>query len=526
MSNALLSSSILDPLLPYQQDVIRECLSHWVTVIEKSRRIGISWVLSWLAVTVATSAASAGGMDVFYMGYEKDMTRTFIDDCAAHAKMLTGISAEVSEEIFKDADNPDKDIYVFRIKFASGFEIVALPSVPRSFRSKQGLVILDEAAFVDNLEDMIKAALALRIWGARIIILSTHKGTANPFNELILACRGGKKPYHVMRITFDQAVEQGLYRKICQKNGLEWSAEAEKIWYDEIIAEFGDLADEELHVIPANDNEAFIPFSLIQARQIKGVPVVELELKPEFALKEKNERERIVKDWCDEHLAPLVDRFDPKLRHAFGEDFARSGDLTVFWFLALERSFIKHTPFIVELRNVPHEQQKQILFYILEKLPNFTGAMDGRGNGHYLAEVTAQKYPSRVEIVMISEGWYRDVMPFLKAAFEDGEITIPYDAGVQDDLRCLRTIRGVARVPDTRTSDKKGKRHGDAAIALAMAIMASKAEVMEYGFTAIPNPNAPGVGNDNRGLDPIEREILMERAGMQNTYGLRGSVRL
>ncbi|MFT8515616.1 MAG: hypothetical protein ABF673_00910 [Acetobacter persici] len=526
MSGALLSSSALDPLLPYQQDVIRECLSNPVTVIEKSRRIGISWVLSWLAVTVATAAPSAGGMDVFYMGYEKDMTRTFIDDCAAHALLLTGVSAEVSEEIFKDPDKPEKDIHVFRIKFASGFEIVALPSVPRSFRSKQGLVILDEAAFVDNLAEMIKAALALRIWGARIIILSTHKGVTNPFNELILDCRSGKKPYHVMRITFDEAVEQGLYKKICQKNGLEWSAEAEKKWYDEIISEFGDLADEELHVIPANDNEAFIPFGLIQARQVKGVPVVELELTSEFTLKDKSERESFVKHWCEENLAPLLDKFDPKLRHAFGEDFARSGDLTVFWFLAIERSFMKRTPFIVELRNVPHEQQKQILFYILKKLPNFTGAMDGRGNGHYLAEVTAQEYPNRVEIVMISEAWYRESMPPLKAAFEEGEVTIPYDSGVQDDIRCLRTIRGVARVPESRSSDEKGKRHGDAAIALAMAIMASKAEVMEYGFTPIPNPLAPGIANENSGTDPLERELLMERAGMGNPYGLRGRVRL
>ncbi|WP_237389035.1 hypothetical protein, partial [Acetobacter persici] len=60
----------------------------------------------------------------------------------------------------------------------------------------------------------------------------------------------------------------------------------------------------------------------------------------------------------------------------------------------------------------------------------------------------------------------------------------------------------------------------------AMAIMASKAEVMEYGFTAIPNPLAPGVANENSGADSLERELLMERAGMGNPYGLRGRVRL
>lgn len=49
----------------------------------------------------------------------------------------------------------------FRIKFASGFEIMALSSAPRGLRIKQGVVIIDEAAFVDNLKELLKAALAL-----------------------------------------------------------------------------------------------------------------------------------------------------------------------------------------------------------------------------------------------------------------------------------------------------------------------------------------------------------------------------
>ncbi|MFT8953471.1 MAG: hypothetical protein ABF979_14505 [Gluconobacter sp.] len=46
---------VRDPLLPYQQRVIQEVLSHNVTVIEKSRRIGISWVLAWVAVITAAA---------------------------------------------------------------------------------------------------------------------------------------------------------------------------------------------------------------------------------------------------------------------------------------------------------------------------------------------------------------------------------------------------------------------------------------------------------------------------------------
>ncbi len=57
---------------------------------------------------------------------------------------------EVEETLF-DQDDDDKAINAFRIKFASGFEIMALSSAPRGLRGKQGVIIIDEAAFVDSL---------------------------------------------------------------------------------------------------------------------------------------------------------------------------------------------------------------------------------------------------------------------------------------------------------------------------------------------------------------------------------------
>ena len=45
----------------------------------------------------------------------------------------------------------------------------------------------------------------------------------NPFNELITDIRAGKKPYSIHRITFDEAVSDGLYRRICLRLGKELS---------------------------------------------------------------------------------------------------------------------------------------------------------------------------------------------------------------------------------------------------------------------------------------------------------------
>ena len=71
---------------------------------------------------------------------------------------------------------------------------------------------------------------------------------------------------------------------------------------------------------------------------------------------------------------------------------------------------------------------------------------------------------------MISESWYRETMPKLKSRIEDKTVVLPKSADVLSDLRSLRVVKGVARVPDVRGRDATGKRHGDAAVALAMAI--------------------------------------------------------
>lgn len=41
----------------------------------------------------------------------------------------------------------------------------------------------------------------------------------------------------------------------------------------------------------------------------------------------------------------------------------------------------------------------------------------------------------------------------LKVRFEDRTMTDPKDEGILSDLRSLRVVRGVARVPETRSKD-------------------------------------------------------------------------
>ncbi|MBD1220586.1 hypothetical protein IDM30_15410 [Acinetobacter seifertii] len=85
-----------------------------------------------------------------------------------------------------------------------------MTSRPSNLRGRQGRVILDEAAFHESLDELLKAALALLIWGGCVRVISTHDGEDNPFNELINEIRAGKRKGTVHRTTFRDAVAQGL----------------------------------------------------------------------------------------------------------------------------------------------------------------------------------------------------------------------------------------------------------------------------------------------------------------------------
>lgn len=192
------------------------------------------------------------------------MTQTFIRDCAFWAKTLN-VLAEKSEEIV--LRDEDRDITVYRIRFASGFNVWGLPSEARSLRSKQGRVIIDEAAFVDDLPELMKAAFALLMWGGSVSILSTHNGEENPFNELLKEIRSGERNYSLHRTTLDDAIADGLFKTICKRANPPrvWSREAEEAGRAGIIADYGDGADEELFCIPNRSSGAYLTATMIEA---------------------------------------------------------------------------------------------------------------------------------------------------------------------------------------------------------------------------------------------------------------------
>lgn len=454
-----------DVLLPYQKEWLADKSA--VKVWEKSRRIGASYVEALCSAVLASLKKSAGGMSSFYLSYSKEMTQQFVNDCAFWAKIL-GIACSGMEEVV--LKNEDKDITVYKIRFDSGFEVWGLPSVPRSLRSKQGHVVIDEAAFCEDLRELLKAAMALLMWGGSVSILSTHNGDDNPFNELITEIREGKKDYTLHRTTITDALSDGLYKRICEVRGREWTAEKEKEWLTQLEKDYGDAAEEELYCVPSSSGARYFPSSLIQSVADKSIPVFRFAESDAFTFEKPNKREAKALGWFKQVKSTLQSTGNSV---CMGEDFARSGDLTTLWFdEELPDDKGTHTLCVIELRNIPFEQQWQFLRNCMNALKDFDGgAFDSRGNGQMIAELAAQEWPGRIFQVMLTRKWYAENFPRVKSAFEDKVSDVPDDLFIKDDYKVVQLNQGVPLITD-RTGQNKSRRHGDACVAKAMAVFA------------------------------------------------------
>lgn len=487
-------------LLGYQKRWIAD--ENQLKIAEKSRRTGLTWAEAADDVLIASRNKSDGGSDVFYIGSNKEMAREFIDACAMWASKFNSASGQIQEELFEDED---KDILTYVIYFASGFKIKALSSNPKNLRGMQGVVCIDEAAFHEKLAEVLKAALALTMWGAKVRLISTHNGVDNLFNQLIQDSRAGRKSYSIHTITLDDACREGLYQRICQVSKRPWSEELEEEWKSGLLRETATEEDalKEYYCVPKRSSGGYLPRPLVDRATDKNKVILRFECDARFMEWTEEEREILTLEWLLNEVLPELENLNKDYRHSFGVDFARSGDLSVFAVVATLPNTARNVEITLEIRNCPYNQQRQIMLFVLSKLPRFIGsAFDATGNGGYLAEAALIRYgSSMVETVQLNDKWYREWMPKYKALYESDLIRIPQNEEIILDQGHIVVINGVPKIDKNRTQGKSGKRHGDSAVAYCMAVRASYMTGGEIDFIPLPAKHS----DDNKDDDSIFR---------------------
>lgn len=430
-------------LLPYQARIDQLLASTALAVIEKSRRIGFTWGIAATAVLRAATKKTAGGSNVFYISYEKEMTREFIDTCSAWSRLFAAGAAEVGETLFEDqhispsGDLVTEKILAFRITFASGHNIVALSSAPRNLRGRQGLVIIDEAAFHPDLGELLKAALALTIWGDQVIVISTHNGVGNPFNLLIEDINAGRQEGAVLRVTFASAIAQGLFRRICLVKGRTWSPAAEAEWEAGVRRVYGAAGTEELDCVPAlGSGSWFDPADIARAMSPNALAGARLHPGPSYIGNDIAVRH-------DQWVASVVQRTHGRL--ALREEIIRT--------------------------KIPFAEQDRLLDDLVNRWDPLMVGMDQSGLGEKPVEDAMRRYPGRAIGIHLVGERRQAIASAAKSAFEDGLIEIPPDNALRSQLMAIKRQVNKAGMPMIVTDTGAGAgHHADRAWALMIAI--------------------------------------------------------
>ncbi|QLO80472.1 hypothetical protein HV306_26725 [Klebsiella grimontii] len=478
-----------------------ECLKFDVSIlaIPKGRRTGITFAWGLNSTLIAGAQKVAGGDNVYYIGDTKEKGLEFIGYVAKFARVIAAQQAEgvsaIEEFLFEDQDEQGNTrmIAAYRVRFASGFQVAALSSRPANIRGLQGVVVIDEAAFHQDVQGVLDAATALLIWGGRIVIISSHNGKNNPFCQFCNDIEAGRygDDAAVFTVTFDDAVANGLFERVCAMKGESATVESKKTWYNRIRNAYGPrkaAMREELDAIPRDGNGICIPGVWIERAMPEERPVIRLALDDDFIHMTEAERAAWGNDWIDKELRPVMaETLNPELRHVFGMDFARHRHFSSIVPMAIMQNLCRDVPFLLELNNVPSALQQQILYWIIEHLPRQSGgAMDATGPGMVLAEYTADRYGRpRIAEITLNRKWYGFWMPKFTGLFEDSMIILPRDENTAQDLRTVEKIDGVPMVASLEKKDLKDPelvRHGDTAIAGCLANYAALNLATEIAF--------------------------------------------
>jgi len=424
--------------LPFQQQWIDD--KSRLKIMEKSRQIGISWGTAYACVE--RTAPRENRHDQWVSSRDEIQARLFLEDCKKFAVILNTAAKDLGSVIIDE----EKKISAFVLSFSNGKRIHSMSSNPDAQAGKRGGRVLDEFALHPDPRKLYTIAYPGITWGGQLECVSTHRGSANFFNELVedVKHRGNPKGFSLHTVTLQDALDQGFLFKLQEAlpEDDERMAMDEQEYFDFIRT--GTASEEqflqEYMCQPADDAGAFLTYDMIAAceyrpQEIWGMTGDEKEL-------------------------------------YLGVDVGRTSDLTVMW--VLERvmgSFF--TRKIVNLQNRTFSEQEAVLYDLLAIPVIRRTCIDSTGLGMQFAERAIEKFGTyRVEAVRFSAQVKEELAYPVRSAFEDRAVKIPRDDEIRADLRGIRkttTAAGNIRFE----ADRGPSGHSDRFWALALAIHAA-----------------------------------------------------
>lgn len=424
--------------LPYQAKWIED--GSRLKLIEKSRQIGLSWATAYAAVS--RTALVTARLDQWVSSRDDIQAQLFLEDCKFWAGNLSIAAEDLGEQVLDPRDR--QTAYVLR--FASGRRINSMSSNPNAQAGKRGGRVLDEFALHPDPRKLWTIAYPGITWGGAMEVISTHRGSANFFNQLVREIReqGNPKGISLHTVTLQDALDQGFLYKLQQSIPADDEKQAmdEAAYFDFVRAGAADEESfqQEYMCRPADDDAAFLEYDLIaRSEYAEGV------------------------EWQRQEGGTLF----------VGIDIGRKKDLTVVWVLE-KLGDVFYTRHIEALQNMTKPDQEKVIWPWIGRALESGGrvAIDNTGLGiGWVDDAQAKFGKYRVEGVNFT-AQSKEVLAYpVRGTMEDRRLRIPNDGKIRADLRSVtKQVTGAGNIRFTAERTPDG--HADRFWALALAIHA------------------------------------------------------
>lgn len=199
----------------FQDDVVRKILTNRFNIVLKSRQLGLS--------TIAAAYA------VWYAIFHKDKSILVVATKLATAmnfikKVKVAIAGIPSWLLL-----PQFEASKTAVTFTNGSQIVAIPTSEDAGRSEAlSLLIVDEAAFIRNFEDIWTGLYPTISTGGRALVLSTPNGVGGMYYKLWTDAQAGQNEFNTIDLPwyvhpehdqawFDKETRNLTPRKVAQE---------------------------------------------------------------------------------------------------------------------------------------------------------------------------------------------------------------------------------------------------------------------------------------------------------------------
>lgn len=173
---------ILFNLYPFQEKVLHLFRDHQYLITLKSRQLGISTL--------------AAGYSLWLMLFHKDKNVLALATTQATARNLVTKVIFMYDELPKWLKLPHLEKNKLSLRLKNGSKVQAKSSSTDAARSEAvSLLLIDEAAFIDNIEETFTAAQQTLATGGQCMALSTPNGIGNWFHRTWERAESGENSF-------------------------------------------------------------------------------------------------------------------------------------------------------------------------------------------------------------------------------------------------------------------------------------------------------------------------------------------